>query len=387
MICSKNGIKREGESCTLNNLCIYPKCKQMTQDDIQDELLAKSIDFYKKERFGFLNVGMRVGKSLLAIKIAKSLYSYDCTILLAYPENSLIGNWEREMIKWSYFNPNITFCNFSSLHKYKDKIFDFIIIDEMHSTSDGERDYCHQIMTNDENTLVLGLSGTISKETEGKWGLKEIAKYSLSSAIKDKIIADYQITVHLVDLDNSIKTPNKKGKMLTEKQKYDNLSFVIQQMKYKGQNFMHLALSRNRLSLSSIGKMNFLKKLLFQLQGKRCIIFTGLADVADGIGIPSYHSKSENDENLQKFQRGEINHLALVEKGKTGLTYKSLDSVILLNFTYNAENSAQSISRSLQLDYTGKVANIHILAIKEPPEIKKIKESLSMLDSNKIKYI
>lgn len=24
--CSKNGIKREGESCTLNNNCIYPKC-------------------------------------------------------------------------------------------------------------------------------------------------------------------------------------------------------------------------------------------------------------------------------------------------------------------------------------------------------------------------
>ena len=26
MKCIKNGIKREGESCTLNNNCIYPKC-------------------------------------------------------------------------------------------------------------------------------------------------------------------------------------------------------------------------------------------------------------------------------------------------------------------------------------------------------------------------
>lgn len=24
--CSKNGIKRNGESCTLNNNCIYPDC-------------------------------------------------------------------------------------------------------------------------------------------------------------------------------------------------------------------------------------------------------------------------------------------------------------------------------------------------------------------------
>ena len=26
MNCSKNGVKRKGESCTLNNNCIYPKC-------------------------------------------------------------------------------------------------------------------------------------------------------------------------------------------------------------------------------------------------------------------------------------------------------------------------------------------------------------------------
>lgn len=30
MICSKNGIKREGESCTKNNNCVYPKCLIMT---------------------------------------------------------------------------------------------------------------------------------------------------------------------------------------------------------------------------------------------------------------------------------------------------------------------------------------------------------------------
>ena len=24
--CSKNGVKKEGESCTLNDNCIYPKC-------------------------------------------------------------------------------------------------------------------------------------------------------------------------------------------------------------------------------------------------------------------------------------------------------------------------------------------------------------------------
>ena len=26
--CNKNGVKRLGESCTLNNNCIYPKCME-----------------------------------------------------------------------------------------------------------------------------------------------------------------------------------------------------------------------------------------------------------------------------------------------------------------------------------------------------------------------
>ncbi len=33
--CSKNGIKRLGESCTLNNNCIYPNC-------LEKEVLKKT---------------------------------------------------------------------------------------------------------------------------------------------------------------------------------------------------------------------------------------------------------------------------------------------------------------------------------------------------------
>lgn len=32
--CNKNGIKREGESCTLNNNCIYPNCKIPTAESL-----------------------------------------------------------------------------------------------------------------------------------------------------------------------------------------------------------------------------------------------------------------------------------------------------------------------------------------------------------------
>jgi hypothetical protein len=73
--------------------------------------------------------------------------------------------------------------------------------------------------------------------------------------------------------------------------------------------------------------------------------------------------------------------------GKVGVTYTDLDSVILLNFTYNAEETSQILNRAIKLDYKSKMADLHIICLNEAPEIKKLKESLSMLNPSKIKYI
>jgi hypothetical protein len=133
--------------------------------------------------------------------------------------------------------------------------------------------------------------------------------------------------------------------------------------------------------------MNHVKKLLRKLSDKRVLVFTGLAKVADELGIPSYHSKSKDESAYAGFQSGEHNHLALAAMGKVGVTYKDLDSVILLNFTYNAEETSQILNRAIKLDYCSKVADLHIICLNEPAEIKKIKESLSMLDQTKIKFV
>src|SRR6478736_1083161 len=231
------------------------------QTELQDQFAKKTIDFFKSNKHGFANLSIRFGKTRYAIEVLKAQFS-NCTVLLCYPDNLLKDSWIAEFSKWEYSNPNVVFVNFSSLHKYKDKAFDFIICDEFHSCSDLERDYCHQIMTNHKDTKFLGLSGTVSSETKGEWGLKEIVKYTTDEAIRDGVVANYQVTVHLVSLDNKIKTPNSKGKMLTEKQRYDNYSYVIDKMIKDGRNSMHLALTRNRLSLSSIGKIEYTKKLL-----------------------------------------------------------------------------------------------------------------------------
>lgn len=358
------------------------------QTEIQTEIVQKTLDFFKENRFGYIDGAMRLGKIKITLDILRVLHPYNCTVLIAYPDNKIKISWQDECVKWNYLNPNITYTNFSSLHKYVKDTYDMFIIDEFHSASPLERDYCHQIMTNDKDTKTLALSGTVSQETKDVWGLKEIAKYTTLQGINDGILSDYKITVHLVDLDTKIKTPNKKGKLLSEKQKYDNYSFVIQRMQREYRNFMHLALSRNRLSLKSLGKTQYLKKLLVEkMQQKRVVIFTGLAEVADSLGIASFHSKSKDKKGFDDFMTEQVNWLALAAMGKMGVSYPNLDAVILLNFTYNAEESSQILNRAIKLDYVGKVADLHIICLNEPPELKKVKESLSMLDKSKITYI
>jgi len=355
------------------------------QNELQEKFIQKGMEFYAFNCKGYFDLAMRFGKCRTTIELLKNLYDYDATILIAYPDNKLKATWEAECVLWTYDNPNITYTNFSSLKKYTEKEFDFIIIDEFHSCSDNERDYCKEIISNGGKMLCL--SGTVSEDTKMLWEIAEIGKYTTLDGIRDGILADYNITVHVIELDDEIATKDKNGKVKTEKKRYNGYTWVIEKLKDENKNFMHLALARNRLSLSSIAKMQYLRALLHSLNDKRVLVFTGLAKVADDIGIPSYHSKSKSDEMFQAFKNGEINQLALAAMGKIGVTYPNLDSVILTNFTYNAEETSQILNRAIKLDYNGKKADLHILCLNEKPELKKIKESVSMLDSSKIKYV
>lgn len=356
------------------------------QSKIQEEAVEIALKFFETSNKGYIDAAMRFGKIKVTLEIFKRLFDFIPTVLIAYPDNNIKKSWEDEVIKWNYSNPNIIFVNFMSLHKYKDSIFDIFICDEFHDMSDRQRDYCHQIMTNGTK-YTLALSGTVSKLTQRMWGLPLIYKYTTLEGISDEVLADYRITVHFVPLDTIIKTKNSKGKFLTEKQKYDNYTYVINKFKKEGKDTMHLLLSRNRLSTSSLGKMNYLKKLLLTLVDKRIVVFAGLTDVADRIGIPTYHNKSKDKSNFEKFQEEEINHLGLAAMGKMGVSFVKLDSVILLNATANSEETAQVANRAIKLDYQGKVADIHIIALKEQVEIDKMKKSLAMLDKTKIKYL
>lgn len=356
--------------------------------DKRDELQEKWSNLYvNSSQKEVLDLAPRVGKIRTSILILNKI-GIKGNVLIAYPDNSIKESWEKDFVKFNYNNKNVTFTNFSSLEKHIYKRYDMFIIDEIHELSEREYIKASYICNNAER--VLGLSGTLSDSTKYAMGaflnLQVLVKYSLDDAIRDNIIADYLIKVHIIKLDNKEVTKNSKGIFKTEKSKYDSFTFVIDKFKKEKKDSSFLVLSRYRLVQSSIGKLNKVKSLVKSLENKRFLVFTGLQKTCESLGIPFYHSKCKTADALNDFINQKINSLSLVKIGGIGVTYPALDCIILSNFTFNEEKTEQMLARALVLDYKTKIANIHIISTNEDIEIRKLQETLKNLDPSKITY-
>jgi superfamily II DNA or RNA helicase len=339
-------------------------------------------------RFGILNLCPRFGKIRTTIHILNELQSDQ--ILIAYPDNKIKQSWIDEFELMGYKNDNITYTTHRSINKYID-VYDLVIIDEIHLLSPNQRRTCEELILSNSN--VLGLTGTLSKWTKKdlqmELGLQVMAEYPIEKAIEEGVIADYEITVIQVPLDNTVvQTYTKKNIRKTELQQFQFLSGMINKMMYSGANTMFHRLARMRIIQNSLAKLNKTKQILQDNPDERILVFCGITKVADSLGIPSYHSKSKDKEALQRFAEGEGNHMAVVKIGNTGVTYKPLNKVIINYFDSNAENLAQKINRCMAMEYNtpDKKSHITIISSKQNVEEKWLNKALEFFDKSKIKY-
>ncbi len=357
--------------------------RDILQNTWSDKAVKSHNEGFKKF---ILHIFQRCGKIRTTLLTLDKLGLLNKNILISYPDNRIQDSWLADISKFGYACPNITFTNISSIKKHTTNKYDVLIFDECHTYSENQAKHLLEII--DKTETVIGLSGTISKDTQSKlwqnFNLEPLVHYHSKQAIQDGLISDYSINVLTVPLDITVKTKNNKGKLVTEKQQYDAYSYVIDKLKRENKPSMFLALQRNRILQGSISKIKKLKELISK--PGRFIIFTGLSKVADSLGIPSYHSKSKDDKNINDFLNQKIDKLALAVTGGIGVSYKDLDGVILSNFTYDSQETSQILARALMLDYHDKIANVYIISSDEPAELKKLKATLEDFDQTKIKY-
>lgn len=356
------------------------------RDQRQKEFAKAWIDGGKH---GILNLCPRFGKIRTSINAMQEIKPKE--VLIAYPDSKIRDSWIADFEELGYDASGVTYTTHLSIHKHKDVSFDMVIIDEIHLLSEAQIEACKELLEN--NKVVLGLTGTLSSFTEKtlleELGLVVVAEYPIKQAIEEGVIVDYEIIVKRVPLDNLGKI-NYNGKLKTEKQQFDALSWVIQQNERQGRNTMFLRLARMRIIQNSIAKRNFTKKLLKEHKDERILVFCGVTKIADSLGIPSYHSKKAEKEMFDKFVAGDgINHMAVVKIGNTGVTYKPLNRVIINYFDSNGENLAQKINRCMAMEYDNpdKKAHIYIVSSDEPVEGNWLKKALEFFDPKKIKYV
>lgn len=360
-----------------------------TRDEIQSTL---SDEFIDKGFKGLMAIAPRVGKC----KITINCLNTKDKIVIAYPELNIKKSWTDDIKKWKFKGKKIKFTTYMSFKKLSDGC-DVLVLDECHLISDAQMQIIASYIRHFKIEKVIGLSGTLSTDTRIKLlnvlKLPVLVEYPIDEAIKDGIITDYMIDVVFTPLStvNDILVKWKGGNdfFTSEKKSFDYLSNKI--INASPVKIKMLRLKRMDIIKKSKSKIAMTKRLLNQLHDKRVLVFTGLTEVADSLGIASYHSKNQkkNEHIKNDFISGKINKLAVVRQLNTGVTFNKLDTCIINFFDSNSENMAQKISRITCKEYfnPNKKAHIIIISSNEDVEKKWLMKSLSFFDPSKIKFI
>lgn len=357
---------------------IMTKNSQDRRNHMQNEAVEAFISGNKKD---IINVCPRGGKVCITLNILKKEGAEN--VLVAYPRHDIKDGWEEEIERLGMDHLNIEYTTFHSAKKYMDREYDYLVVDEIHETSDNQLDVLDGLV---EKTNTIGLTGTLTQKClsniERRIGLGVCYEYSIQQAIEDGVLCDYEIFVHTVELDDrKIIHTTKKGRNYTEKGLYRMYSNLAK---------------KNPIFVNKLGNIiqNSQSKLLKTkelLEGDdRIIVFCGTMDVADALGIPSYHSGNRNEELFKSFCKGEIPKIATIKMAKAGIKIVPIQRALFNYMSGQPMTAAQSICRVLapEIWMEDKKARVDIIMSNtEYEKIRIMNTALKFFDNDKITYL
>jgi superfamily II DNA or RNA helicase len=266
-----------------------------TRGEKQLELINCIID---NKFSGVFIASPRFGKSYCVLEALKTLSYLNLRYLIIVPFKPVLKSWMEELVKWK-FTGNIHFVIRTSLKSMDLTQFDIIIKDECHLLADSEIKLLKQA-----KKPIVAITGSLGKQAENKLlynlGLRVKCNYSVEDAIEDGVISNYVVNLHSCNLTISERIEYNR---LTQKHEYfKSVGNFNVQMKYAGE--------RARLIYSSVDKISKAKALI--TSKKRVLVFTALTDVANELTRKTYHSKTKDKDNLEKFKKGSINKLTAI---------------------------------------------------------------------------
>jgi len=359
----------------------------MNRQSVQEDALSIALNH---KRSG-LAISMGVGKTRIAIQHFQKSYNLFIKALVVIPKLSIKDSWLAELKKLEIdaLADHLTFTTYLSIGKQNPNDYDIVYLDECHNLLET-----HDSFLSNFKGKILGLTGTPPKYNDSEKG-KMVSKYcpikytfTIDEATDSKILNDYQIVVHELELSKllTLKKTKKQGGFwwTSERKDYDYVTGKCgdaQSMKAK----QLAAIMRMRALMEYTTKEDYVKSLLPNL-GSKCIIFANTQKQADKLSKHSYHSgNSKNEENLKLFSDGRIDRLSCVLQLSEGVTIPNLKQGIIMHAYGNERKSAQRIGRLLRLNPTEK-ATCHILCYKNTQDELWVQTALRDFDPKKVKY-
>jgi len=334
---------------------------------------------------------MRSGKTLALLDFCK-INKYKSILWIVDSADARENSLPEEIKKWG-FKLNITIDCYGSIKKYKNKHYNIVILDEVQKMTTARSNN----FSNIKFDKVVAMTGTLPTKKEkldllyNDLALKLVYSYTTDDAVDDDAAANYNIIIKSIPLeitkDIKIDYKDKFGKKqsfyTSEQGTYNSISRKLS-IGDTPQRTKLLHITRLRHLNVCNSKIKYIKQYIKNNSNARILIFVATQDMAEKCSEYVYHGKSTK-KYYDAFQKGEINHLVLVEKGTVGETYQDLDGCLLAAVNGSNTIIQQKIGRTLlfRKDYT---SNIEIIISEGTVQWAMIERALIDLNKNKIKY-
>lgn len=343
---------------------------------MREQIQKEAIKIALENKSGTLDVAVRSGKTFIGLSIANEFEK----VLVSYPNNSIKNSWLNDAEKFGFSLKNITFTTHLSLNKHNLHHYSCVILDEIDQMSENQWDYISSLL-NLQHVKLYGLTGTPSILGAKKKYMDEYCPIIYSVKLDETVGVlqkDYEIIVHLLEPSTKQDISLKSGKFWSEKAKIQ-----FWENKYnRSHEFMDM-LKLIQSIQNSKTKLEYVKQLSNKID--RCLIFLETKQQCKDLGWASYYSGHKgSDINLERFQEGYNNKLTCVKQLSAGITFKSLNEVIILHSYASNNKFHQRMARCLQ--YSEDKATIHLICLDFTRDLDWCKKGLSEFDKSKIEW-
>jgi superfamily II DNA or RNA helicase len=389
----------------------------------------------QESKRGTICLSTGTGKSKVAIDFIKEETSI-LDVLITSPRTNLKENWRKELTKWgliewgeeiwvwNHRHVRIFIENVQTAYKWKDREFDFIIADEIHTMVTPEYSSVFEIKAE----WIMGLTAThdITDKNDKQYYYDKYCPviYEYYESAEDGLINKTRFFIVEHELgDHPTKAGTKKMPfMTTEAKNYEFLTRRIKEgqaammaegsqdwftdaanwfwnnmgspsEKHAAMKYLNSIKARKEflLSLSSTASLARMIKngILASLPGSKVLIFSELTKQIEritGLTVHSHNSEEKNLQRIEDYNEGLIRELGSCQSLTLGLNLKGATHGIMESYVGSETRSKQKKGRLDRLG-TDDVADMWFILVKGTQSEKWFESMVKGFDLSEAIYI